>query len=162
MIFKATVLPRRPVPRIGFSRLLGIATSLLALAAGAEVIDIDNTRLASLAAKGVPLIDIRTAGEWSSTGIIAGSKLLTFFDEKGQANPPQWLETAKAIANPGQPLILVCRSGKRSRAASQFLSDQAGYKTVYNVSGGINGWLGENRPLVPASGTKTCAMGARC
>lgn len=117
--------------------------------AHAEVVNIDNAELARLTASGVPLIDIRTENEWKSTGVIAGSKLLTFFDERGQANPAQWLEKARAIARPDQPVILICRSGNRTREASRFLSEQAGYKKVYNVSKGVGGWVSEGKTLVP-------------
>lgn len=126
---------------------------LMTLVVRAEVINIDNTELARLAASGVPVIDIRTEGEWKSTGVIAGSKQLTFFDEQGNVIPG-WLEKAKAVAKPDQPVILICRSGNRTKAATQFLSQQAGYKTVYNVSKGLNGWIGEGKPLVPATISK--------
>ena len=126
---------------------------LAALMARAEVINIDNAELARLVASGVPVIDIRTEGEWKTTGVIAGSKQLTFFDEQGNA-VPGWLEKAKAVAKPDQPVILVCRSGNRTKAATQFLSQQAGYKTVYNVSKGLNAWIGEGKPLVPAAISK--------
>jgi rhodanese-related sulfurtransferase len=119
-----------------------------ALAAHAEVINIDNAELARLAASGVAVIDIRTAGEWKESGVIAGSKLITYFDEKGRSDPSQWLAQVKVLAKPDQPVALVCRSGKRSAAAAQFLSEQAGYKTVYNVSKGLNAWTGDGRPLV--------------
>lgn len=121
-----------------------------ALAAHAEVINIDNTELARLAASGVAVIDVRTAGEAKETGVIAGSKLITYFDEQGRSDPPQWLGKVKVVAKADQPLVLVCRSGKRSAAAAQFLSEQAGYKTVYNVSKGLNGWTGDGRPVVAA------------
>ena len=124
---------------------------LAALTAQAEVINIDNAELARLTASGVPLVDIRTEGEWKGTGVIAGSKMLTFFDEQGQANQPVWLEKLKGIAKSDQPVILICRSGNRTKAATQFLSGQAGYKTVYNVTQGVGGWVKEGRPLVPAS-----------
>jgi len=133
------------------------------LAARAEIINIDNAELARLAASGVPVIDIRTEGEWKETGVIAGSRLLTFFNENGRSNPPQWLEKLKPIAKPEQPVILVCRSGNRTRAAAQFLAEQAGYKTVYNVSQGIKAWAGDARPLVPPSTSMAvCAPGTRC
>ena len=122
---------------------------LTALAVHAEVINIDNAELARLSASGVPLIDIRTEGEWKSTGVIAGSKLLTYVDEKGLSNPSQWLEKLKAIAKPGQTVILICRSGKRSSVAAQFLAEQAGYKTVYNVGKGLNAWVDQGRTTVP-------------
>ena len=129
----------------------------------AEVINIDSAELVRLVASGVPVIDIRTEGEWKNTGIIPGSKLITFFDAAGNANPPQWLEKAKTVAKSDQPVILICRSGNRTRAATSFLSEQAGYKTVYNVSKGLNAWLGEGRPVVPAATElAVCAPGSRC
>ena len=134
-------------------QVLAVVLCFSALMARAEVINIDNAELARLAASGVPVIDIRTEGEWKSTGVIAGSKQLTFFDEQGNAIPG-WLEKAKAVAKPDQPVILICRSGNRTKAATQFLSQQAGYKTVYNVSKGLNGWIGEGKPLVPAAVSK--------
>ena len=132
---------------------LAAALCLSALAVHAEVINIDSAELARLAASGVPVIDIRTEGELKTTGVIAGSKQLTFFDEQGNA-VPGWLEKAKAVAKPDQPVILICRSGNRTKAATQFLSQQAGYKTVYNVAKGLNGWLGDGKPLVPATISK--------
>ncbi len=120
-------------------------------AARAEVIDIDSAELARLTASGVPLIDIRTPGEWAESGLIAGSHPLTFFDERGKADPAAWLEKAKIIAKPGDPVIVICRSGNRTKAASRFLSQQAGYAKVYNAKEGIQVWIKENRPLVPAS-----------
>jgi rhodanese-related sulfurtransferase len=132
-------------------RFLSLAAlSLVSLAVHAEVINIDNAELTKLMAKGVPLVDIRTEGEWKGTGVIAGSKLLTFFNEQNQANPPVFVERLKPIAKPDQPVILICRSGNRSGKAGQYLSEQAGYKTVYNVSKGIGSWSGEGRALVPA------------
>ncbi|MBI2308033.1 MAG: rhodanese-like domain-containing protein [Rhodocyclales bacterium] len=144
------------------SRAVLVGAALVSLAARAEVIDIDNAELARLAAAGVPVIDIRTEGEWKESGIVAGSKLITLFDEKGRADPA-WLERVKGVAQPDQPVIVICRSGNRTRAASQLLSQQAGYRTVYNVKAGIRAWAGENRPLVPATtALATCPAGTRC
>ena len=142
--------------------LAALLAGLLLPVAHAEVINIDNAELARLTAKGVPIIDIRTAGEWKNSGVIPGAKLLTFFDERGNANTAQWLASAKGIAKPDQPVILICRSGNRTRAATQFLSEQAGYKTVYNVTHGMNGWMAEKRAIVPPTQTMTCAPGLPC
>lgn len=158
-----TSLPRYALVLIRAAAALVALTALVALPARAEVIDIDNAELARLAAAGVPVIDIRTAGEWQETGIVPGSRLITLFDERGRADAPAWLEQVKGVAQPGQPVIVICRSGNRTRAASQLLSQQAGYKTVYNVKAGIRAWAGEKRPLVPASGAvASCPAGARC
>ena len=143
--------------------LIAALFGLAALGANAEVVNIDNAELARLAANGVAVIDIRTEGEWKETGVIAGSKLLTFFDENGRADPPAWLDKVKAVARPDQPVILICRSGNRTRAATQFLSQQAGYKTVYNATTGLSSWAKEGRPMVPAARSVAgCAPGARC
>lgn len=133
--------------RLLFSCLILISSS----SARAEIIDIDNAQLASLSSSGVPVIDIRTAPEWEETGIVAGSRLLTYFDENGNADPVAWLEKVKGFAKPGDPVIVICRSGNRTKAVSQFLSQQAGYVKVYNVKYGIRGWIKESRPVTPAA-----------
>lgn len=142
------------------------ATAMLCLAAfavRAEVIDIDNAELARLAASGVVVVDIRTEAEWKDTGIIAGSHLLTFFDERGRADPAAWLEKLQAIAPPNRPVAVICRSGNRTQPVSRLLAQQAGYQTVYNVRKGIRAWSAEGRALVPAStAVAGCAPGVRC
>ena len=136
---------------------------LAAFGARAEVLDIDNAELARLVAGGVALIDIRTEGEWKESGIVPGSHLITLFDEKGRADPPAWLAKVKAVAKPEQPVILICRTGNRTKPGTQFLSQQAGYKTVYNVSKGIHAWIKEGRPMAStAHAAASCAPGARC
>ena len=136
---------------------------LLALSARADVVDIDNAGLARLAAAGVPVIDIRTEGEWKESGVIPGSRLLTFVDERGRTDAPAWLAKVQAVAKPDQPVILICRSGNRTRAASHLLSQQAGYQKVYNVKDGIRSWAGDGRPLVAApTAVASCPAGARC
>lgn len=131
-----------------------IFTSLMLISAfnaRADIIDIDNAELASLSAAGVPVIDIRTAPEWKETGIVPGSHLLTYFDERGNADPAAWLKKVKTFVKPGDPVIVICRSGNRTKAVSQFLSLQAGYVKVYNVKHGIRDWAREGRPIVSAA-----------
>lgn len=134
------------------TRALFAWCSALAMgSAAAVVIDIDNAELGKLAAAGVPVVDIRTAPEWQQTGIVPGSHLLTFFNERGQADPGAWLARARALAAPADPIILICRSGARTKTVSQFLSEQAGYAKVYNVRSGIAAWAAEGRPLSSAA-----------
>lgn len=131
--------------------ILACSLAMATLFAHAEVIDIDNAELDKLLKSGVPIVDIRLQSEWEETGIVSGSKLLTFFNERGKADPAGWLEKLSPIAKPGQPVIVICRSGNRTRAVSQFLSQQAGYTTVYNVKTGIKGWLKDGGAVVPAA-----------
>lgn len=124
----------------------------------AEVVDIGNAELARLLAAGVPVIDIRTAGEWRETGVVPSSRLLTLFDERGRADAPAWLQRVQGIAPADEPVIVICRSGNRTRTASQILSQQGGYRTVYNVRDGIRPWIAEGRALAPVS----AAAGTAC
>ena len=50
----------------------------------ADVIHVDSAGLQRLRTEGVTVIDVRRAEEWSKTGVIEGSHLLTFFDAKGE------------------------------------------------------------------------------
>jgi len=136
---------------------------LVSGSAGAVVIDIDNVEFAKLMATGVPLIDIRTSQEWKQTGVVKGSRLLTFFDERGEADPAAWLESARSIVKPTDPVIVICRTGNRTKEMSKFLSDQAGFAKVYNVKNGIADWMRDGRAVTPLSqhmascrGTNTC------
>ena len=131
--------------------LVAACLALFSLIAQAEVIDIDNQEFARLLQQGVPVIDIRMQSEWEQTGIVAGSHLFTFFDERGRANPAAWMDKVKPVAGPEQPVIVICRTGNRTKAVSQFLSQQAGYRKVYNVRTGIMGWLRAGGPAIPAS-----------
>ena len=131
--------------------LLTISLALSSLLAHAEIIDIDNAQLAKLMQDGVPVVDIRLQSEWEETGIVSGSKLQTFFNERGQADPASWLDKAKPYAKPNDPIIVICRTGNRTKAVSQFLSQQAGYGKVYNVKAGIKGWIASGGPVVPAT-----------
>lgn len=139
-----------------------LLVALTASAARADIVDIDNAELARLAISGVPVIDIRTEGEWKETGIVPGSKLITLFDEKGRPDPA-WLEKVKGVAKPDQPVIVICRSGNRTKVASQMLSQQGGYQKVYNVKDGIRAWAKEGRTMSPAAtSVAACPAGARC
>jgi len=131
--------------------LLFSGLALCALLARAEVINIDNAELAQLVKSGVTVIDIRTRPEWEETGIVSGSKLLTYFDERGRADPAAWLEKLKPLVRPGDPVVVICRSGNRTRPVSQLLAQQAGYARVYNVKDGIKGWTASGGAVVPAA-----------
>ncbi len=109
--------------------------------------NIDNAKLKELIAQGVTLIDIRRQEEWVQTGIIEGSKTITFFDNMGRINP-NFAPKFTAIVKPDQPIALICRTGNRTQAASQAIAQQLGYKNVLNVAHGITGWMAERRPVV--------------
>ena len=99
--------------------------------------------------RGVPVIDIRTPEEWSETGVIEGSRLLTFFDAQGRYDVRAWLSELAVIASfRDDPFALICDSGGRSALVSHFLDAQLGYRHVFDVPGGIAQWTTEGRPTV--------------
>ena len=109
------------------------------------------------------MVDIRTAPEWEETGIVPGSRLLTFFDERGRYDAGRWLEQLKATARPEQAVILICRTGNRTRMVGQMLSQQAGYAKVYNVKTGIKGWQRDGGAVTAAQPTlAACRANQTC
>ncbi len=111
------------------------------------VVNISSKQLQELRDKNVTLIDIRRPEEWAQTGVVPGSKKLTFFSKSGAINP-QLVPELKKIAPIDKPVILICRTGNRTRVASQILTAQLGYKTVYNVTHGITRWVAEGNKTV--------------
>lgn len=121
---------------------------LFPMAAQAEIIEIDNSQLQELLAQNIPLVDIRTAPEWTETGIVAGSHMLTFFDAKGNYDARSWLAQLEPIAGKEDPVILICRTGRRTGLISKFMNEQVGYMKVYNVTTGIRNWIDKGNPTV--------------
>ena len=114
----------------------------------ADVRDANNQDIIALMKKGVPVIDIRRAEEWQDTGVIKQSHLITFFDNKGNHNIEEWLPKLKKIVNEDEPVIIICRSGKRSGMVSKFLDEDANYSNVYNASGGMLHWISSKNKII--------------
>ena len=49
------------------------------------------------------------------------SNLLTFFDKDGNYDVKEWMSKLKKIASNKDPVIIICRSGRRSRIVANFL-----------------------------------------
>jgi rhodanese-related sulfurtransferase len=141
---------KRPVHSLILA-LLTASAMIATPSAHAEVIDIEASELQKMLAAGVAIVDIRTAPEWLQTGVVPESRLLTFFDEKGKVDAAAWLAQVQKFAKPSDPVILICRTGNRTKEASRFLSANAGYAKVYNVKYGIKDWIASNRPIVSAA-----------
>jgi rhodanese-related sulfurtransferase len=109
--------------------------------------NIDNQQLKSLQAQGIPVYDIRRAEEWQQTGVVEGSRRLTFVDEKGRLMPDFVAKFTQAV-NKNDPVILICRTGSRTDVLSRALVEELGYTQVYNVKNGITRWVSEGLPVV--------------
>ncbi|HEY5635183.1 MAG TPA: rhodanese-like domain-containing protein [Burkholderiaceae bacterium] len=131
------------------SPLLVLALALLAALAAcspSRFENIDNAKLQALIEQGVRVYDVRRPDEWRETGVIAGSRKLTFVDEQGRLMP-EFAARFRSEVGPDDPVILICRVGNRTRALAGLLSEELGYKRVYNVRDGITGWLREGRAV---------------
>ena len=114
------------------------------------------------------LIDVRTVAEWSYVGVpdlaALGRELITVewqrFPDMG-VNPDFAVETKAALARagaaPDAPLLFLCRSGVRSRAAAIAMS-QAGFSRAYNLAGGFEGDLDAERHRGSKSGWKAAGL----
>lgn len=108
---------------------------------------VDNSQLKELLDRGVKIIDIRRQDEWDATGVIKGSQRLTAFDDKGNFSQT-FVPKIMKLVNPEDEVIIICRSGNRSSVITRFLSEQQGFKKVYNVTEGINKWIKDGLPVV--------------
>jgi rhodanese-related sulfurtransferase len=120
--------------------MLFIIFFLIIRSAFAEVIDINNDQIKELMKTNTPIIDIRTSPEWDQTGVIPNSLLLTFFDENGKYNFQSWYNKLINITKKDQPIILICRSGRRTKIVAEMINKKFDYE-VYNAKYGIKSWI---------------------
>ena len=106
----------------------------------AEVIDVNNEEMIKLSNTNIPIVDVRRSAEWVQTGVIPNSILLTFFDEEGNYNFDEWFEKLQLEISVTDPIILICRSGKRSKVVANMI-DEKFNTIIYNAQSGINSWI---------------------
>ena len=107
----------------------------------AEVIDIDNSDLKNLIAKGINIIDVRTQNEWKSTGIIEGSILISLLDKKNKFIFENWYEDFNKKISKNESVIFVCALGVRSKFISNLVNKKKPDLKIYNLKKGINDWI---------------------
>ncbi|MGP1450607.1 MAG: rhodanese-like domain-containing protein [Wolinella sp.] len=111
----------------------------------AERVDIDNNELEALQKDGARVLDIRMESEWKQTGVIPGSELLSYFDAQRGYDTLNFVKALKSRGiNFDTPIVIVCRTGNRTKLAAEHLID-AGFLKVYNLKYGITGWKHEGR-----------------
>lgn len=92
----------------------------------------------SMLEEGDPLLlDVRTRGEYAAQHV-PGSLLIPLNELSSRLE--------EIADHKGRDVLVICRSGNRSRAASQILVD-AGFTSVYNIDRGIIGWVQEGFPV---------------
>lgn len=95
--------------------------------------------------RGAQLVDVRTPPEWTFVGVpdlgMIGKKtaLVPWQSYPGMQVNATFAEDVRRIsASPEAPLLFICRSGARSRAAAEAMTG-AGYRRCYNVADGFEG-----------------------
>ncbi len=98
----------------------------------------------------IKIIDIRTPGEWKTTGILKGSIPIMFFDEQGNYNVEAFLGELNKHVKKNEKFAIICNSGSRTQVVGGFLGNQMGYNVI-DLQGGIQSAIGKKLPLVPYS-----------
>ena len=121
--------------------LLTVKTTL------AEIVNVNNHQIKELSKINIPIVDVRRSSEWEQTGVVPNSILLTFFDKKGNYNFDEWYKKLSLKINEGEPIILICRTGRRTRIIAEMM-DKKFDNVIYNAKGGITSWIDEKLKTV--------------
>ena len=113
----------------------------------ADVVDVNNEQIVELSKTNIPIVDVRSSSEWDQTGVIPTSILLTFFDKEGKYDLDKWYEKLLLEIEEGEPIILICRSGNRSRIIAEMM-DKEFDNVIYNAKRGITSWIDEKLIIV--------------
>ena len=84
------------------------------------------------------LVDVRTEDEYNS-GYIENSLNIDYFSNDFSVNADK--------LDKSTPIILYCRSGKRSSMSANKIS-KLGFKEIYNLEGGILEWIEEGNAVI--------------
>lgn len=123
--------------------ILSVLTAGLVLAgcssSSDQVSTVDAAQFQSVTAQpGTQIIDVRTPAEFAA-GHLDGAVNI---DVEG----PDFA-TQVAALDKDATYAVYCRSGNRSKAATQQMAD-AGIATIYELGGGINEWAAAGLPVV--------------
>ena len=113
----------------------------------ADIVNINNEQIKELSKINVPIVDVRRSSEWKQTGVVPKSILLTFFDKNGNYNFDKWYKNLLLKINEGKPIILICRTGRRTKIIAEMM-DRRLDNVIYNAKDGITSWIEAKLPTV--------------
>ncbi|RHZ93924.1 rhodanese-like domain-containing protein [Cereibacter sphaeroides] len=88
------------------------------------------------------VVDIREPAEWRETGVLPTAVLFTYRDAAG------FLARIEPQLKPGQPIALLCRSGRRSAAAAAAIAARTDHPVI-DVAGGLGRLVREGYQPAP-------------
>ena len=109
----------------------------------ADIVDVNNEQIKELLKNNIPIVDIRRSSEWNQTGVVPQSILLTFFDKEGNYNYDEWYEKLRLEIDEGKPIILICRTGRRTQIIAKMMEIKKFDNIIYNAKYGITSWIDE-------------------
>ena len=83
----------------------------------------------------IPIVDIRTPGEWKETGLLKRAIPIMLFDEKGNYDLKVFLDLLNKAVDTSKPFAIICRTGSRTKVLSAFLSKKMNYDVIDLQSG---------------------------
>lgn len=122
---------------------------LLALLATMALANADVTNVVASKAflgKNIKIIDVRTPGEWASTGIIKGAYPVMFFDERGEAKEAAFRAKLNKIIKKNEKFAIICRTGARTTAIAKMLDNDY---DIINLQGGMSKLMQDGYKPVP-------------
>ena len=109
----------------------------------ADIVDVNNEQIKELVKNNIPIVDVRRSSEWVQTGIVPNSILLTFFDKEGNYNYDEWYEKLRLEIDECKPIILICRTGRRTKIIAKMMEIKKFDNVIYNAKRGITSWIDE-------------------
>jgi len=117
-----------------FTVSLALIGAVFLSACSSELASVTPKQAASMFAKKEAIIlDVRELDEWHAQHITGAIHIPLAQVEQRLGELAQYKNS---------PVIVQCRSGKRSARAADTLQS-AGFTQVYNLTGGINAWAGD-------------------
>ncbi|UCN01091.1 rhodanese-like domain-containing protein [Sulfurimonas sp. SWIR-19] len=90
----------------------------------------------ALLKQNIPIVDIRTPGEWKETGLLKGAIPIMFWDARGNYDARKFLNELHKKVDTTKPFALICHTGSRTSIVAPWLAKEFGYKVI-NLKGGM-------------------------
>jgi len=101
-----------------------------------------------LSVNGLQVLDVRDSEEWDD-GHIRDAHFMSYTSMARQLNIPAQID--KLTVTPEQEIAVTCATGKRSSTAISLML-RAGYKRLYNVTGGMEAWEHAGFEMIDSKG----------
>lgn len=85
----------------------------------------------------LPIVDIRTVGEWKDEGLLKGAIPIEFWNKDGKYDINKFLKELNANVNTTKPFAIICHTGSRTSMIARWMSKELNYNVI-NILGGMD------------------------